>query len=208
MIIHPGFVGCDVSKHHLDIFDARTGVRERIANAAPECAALAQSLAESGDLVVFEATGGYDAALRQALARAGCRFARVNPGRARDFARAAGFLAKTDRVDARMLAAMGQALGVGADPVPDPARERLTLLVKRRDQLVAMRVQEKNRRAESVDKRLARDLQTHLDWLAARIARFNLHIALACKSPSIAGQVALTRPRPALGRSPRACWPR
>lgn len=199
MIIHPGFVGCDVSKLHLDIFDARTGVCERIANTTSALAAFAQRSAHNGDLVVFEATGGYDKALRQALARAGCRFARVNPGRARDFARAAGFLAKTDSVDARMLAAMGQALGVAADPVPNPARERLTLLVKRRDQLVAMRAQEKNRLAETADKRLARDLQTHLDWLSTRIARFNLAIALACKSPAIAGHVALARTAPGVG---------
>ena len=85
MNIHPGFVGCDVSKLYLDIFDARTGVSERIPNAAPELAALAERIARNGDLLIFEATGRYDKALRQALAARGCRFARVNPARARAF---------------------------------------------------------------------------------------------------------------------------
>lgn len=73
--------------------------------------ALAARFAAADAFVVFEATGCYDRRLRLALAAVGVRFARVNPRRARDFARAAGFLAKTDRPDARMLTAMGQALG-------------------------------------------------------------------------------------------------
>ena len=67
----------------------------------------------------------------------------MNPARARDFARAAGFLAKTDRIDARMLAAMARSLDLAPDPVSCPRRRRLTLLMKRRDQLVLARKQEK-----------------------------------------------------------------
>lgn len=201
MTIHPGFVGCDVSKLYLDIFDARTGVSERIPNAAPELAALAERIARNGDLLVFEATGRYDKALRQALAARGCRFARVNPARARDFARAAGFLAKTDRVDARMLAAMGQALKLIVETAVDPEREALAALVKRRDQLVNMRAQEKVRLAETnADKRCSADIEAHIAWLAKRIARFNLDIALLCKqNAAIAGQIALTRTAPGVG---------
>lgn len=201
MIIHPGFVGCDVAKHFLDTFDARTGVSERVANAAPQWAALAKKFARSGDLVVFEATGAYDRGLRTALADAGARFARVNPGRARDFARAAGYLAKTDRVDARMLAAMGQALKLGPETIADPERERLTLLVKRRDQLVETRAQEKVRRAEIIDKKIRTDIDAHIAWLDKHIARLNLDIALLCKqSPAIAGEIALTRTAPGIGQ--------
>lgn len=201
MIIHPGFVGCDVSKHHLDIFDARTGVCTRVANVASECAALAQSIADSGDLIVFEATGGYDKALRQALGAKSARFSRVNPGKARDFARAAGFLAKTDRVDARMLAAMGQALGLGAETSVDPEREALSALVKRRDQLVDMRTQEKIRRADCADKTLCADIEAHIAWLDKRIAGWNLAIALLCKtSAAIAGEIARIRTAPGIGQ--------
>ena len=177
-MIHPDIVGCDVSKHALDLFDA--GVSERIDNTPAACAALAARLC--GRFVVFEATGGYDRALRAALDAAGVAFARVNPGRARDFARAAGFLAKTDKVDARMLAAFGQALEPAADARPDPARERLADLVKRRDQLVKMRAQERVRRSEAGVEALRNDIEAHLAWLDARIARFDDEIATVCKS--------------------------
>lgn len=201
MIIHPGFVGCDVAKHYLDIFDARTGVHKRIANAAPECAALADTLAQTGDLIVFEATGAYDRTLRAALAGAGARFARVNPGRARDFARAAGFLAKTDKIDARMLAAMGQALELGPETIVDPEREKLALLVKRRDQLVETRAQEKVRRAEVSDKKIRASIDAHIAWLDKHIARLNLEIAFLCKqSAAIAREIALTSTMPGVGK--------
>jgi transposase len=200
MIIHPGFVGCDVSKHHLDVFDARTGVAERIANAEPEAAALAARLAQSGDFIVFEATGSYDRHLRLALAAAGVRFARVNPGRARDFAKAAGYLAKTDRIDARRLAAMGQALELGAETIVDPEREALSVLVKRRDQLVDMRAQEKTRRAEIADKKRAAAIDAHIAWLSKDIARIDLDIARLCtQSAAIAGEIALTKTAPGVG---------
>ena len=91
---------------------------------------------------MFEATGVYDTALRHELALASIGFARVNPQRARDFARATGRLAKTDTLDAAMLAEMGRALGLAADPLPNPIRDASPLLSKRRDQLVAMRTGE------------------------------------------------------------------
>jgi transposase len=170
MIIHPGFVGIDVSKHQLDIFDAAHG-SERIANAGDAIASLVARLAAAGDVVLFEATGAYDQLLGGALAAAGVHFSRVNPGRARDFARAAGFLAKTDKVDARMLAAMAQALKPPCQPPLDPERQRLARLGKRRDQLVAMRRQERTRRSECADAEMAGDLDRHLAWLDAAILR-------------------------------------
>jgi transposase len=201
MIIHPGFVGCDVAKHHLDIFDARTGVHERITNTARQCAALAKRLAQTGDLVVFEATGAYDQVLRKALSSAAGAYVRVNPGRARDFARAAGYLAKTDKIDARMLAAMGQALELKPETSPDPEREQLTLLVKRRDQLVEARAQEKVRRAEIIDKDIRASIDSHIGWLGKDIASIARKIAYLCKqSASIAREIALTRTMPGVGQ--------
>src|SRR6516162_4253718 len=132
MNIHPGVVGIDVSKHHLDVFDAKLGRSERLANTP---AALVPKLAawrESEAFVLFEATGSYDRALARMLVAAGIAFARVNPGWARDFARAAGFLAKTDAVDARMLAAMAQCLRPKAQAAADPQREAMATLHKRR----------------------------------------------------------------------------
>src|SRR3954468_19711310 len=136
MMIAPGFVGIDVSKHHLDVFDAACDTPARLANTADAGAELAKGWAQRDAFVLFEATGRYDLDLRHVLTAAGVRFARVNPARARDFARSAGFLAKTDAVDAKMLAAMAQCLRPAATETASAAREQLACLNKRRDQLV------------------------------------------------------------------------
>jgi len=100
-----------------------------------------------------------------------------------------------------MLAAMGQALALGAEAPADPEREALALLVKRRDQLVDMRAQEKTRRAEPLDQKLSADIDAHIAFLAKRIARINLDIALACKqSAVIAGEMRLWRTLPGVGQ--------
>lgn len=175
MIIHPGFVGIDVSKCSLDIFDA--GRLVRIDNHAAALAGLIEDWAERDAFVLFEATGRYDLVLRQMLAAAGVRFARVNPARVRDFARAAGFLAKTDAVDARMLAAMAQCLKPAPAEAATAARLQLALLNKRRDQLVAMRQQERTRQRECADPVSRDSIAAHLCWLDAAIEALNARIA-------------------------------
>lgn len=165
MSIHPGVMGIDISKDFLDIFDAEQNSFRRIGNAAGAVVELARGCAERGTFVLFEATGHYDAVLRHALSEAGVGFARVNPARARDFARAAGYLAKTDAVDARMLASMAQTLRPQVREASSPSRERLALWHKRRDQLVAMRQQERTRRSDCADPALAADLDQHLTYL-------------------------------------------
>ncbi len=128
MTIQPGFVGCDISKDHLDIFDEALGRPERIANEATALAPLIERWKNKDMLVLFEATGPYDACLRRALTTAAIPFARVNPARARDFARATGRLAKTDAIDAQMLAAMARSLRPACEPAPSPEREALLSL--------------------------------------------------------------------------------
>lgn len=173
MMIHPGFIGIDVSKHHLDVFEGSCDRVERIANAADPIARLLQRWQADTVFVVFEATGHYDRLLRGALLAAGVRCARVNPARARDFARAAGFLAKTDRIDARMLAAMGQCLSPDAQAQIDLVRERLGLAHKRRDQLVQERKRERTRRSECAAPELVADIDAHLAWLDTRISQWD-----------------------------------
>ena len=163
-------VGIDVSKLHLDISDPETGFA-RIPNQEEAVTALAADLARRGRAAVFEATGRYDALLRRAFEQTGVPHARVNPERARDFARAAGLHAKTDRIDARMLARLGAALGPQAREAPDPDRERLARRRKRREQLVAMRAQERARLAECDDPEEEASLRAHLAWLDEAIAR-------------------------------------
>ena len=200
MIISPIVLGIDISKHHLDVFDPRVGRSERVANAAEPIAAWAQAALAGADLVVFEATGRYDQALRDELARRQARFSRVNPAQARDFARAAGFLAKTDAIDSRMLSLMGQALGLRpAEPVLH-ARERLVRLHRRRDQLVAMRAQEKTRLKEEDDPTARACLDEHLTWLSAEIRRFDTIIRQAiADSRELARSNALLRSVPGVG---------
>lgn len=176
MIIHPGFIGIDVSKHYLDVFDARGGRTLRYDNSATALAGLIAGW-DRDAFVLFEATGVYDLALRRALGDAGIRFARVNPARARDFARAAGFLAKTDAVDARMLAAMAQCLSPQATAPACDGREQLARLNKRRDQLVATRQQERTRARECRDAVLHESIKAHLRWLDDAIAVLQDRIA-------------------------------
>ncbi|EJL20243.1 transposase, partial [Caulobacter sp. AP07] len=200
MTIHPDVVGIDVSKHHLDVFDAARGRGERLTNTAEAIAALVQRLAGPDRLTVFEATGDYDLLLRRALEAAGSPYVRVNPTRARDFARAAGFLAKTDAVDARMLAALGTALRPAPATPSHPARQRLAQLHKRRDQLVAMRKQERTRRAEASDPDLIDDLDDHLAWLDRTVARFDKDIAaFVAEQPALDQASRLIRSIPGVG---------
>ena len=123
MTLSPTWIGIDVSKAWIDVADPSCARIARIANCPAELAQLAASLAARNEAAIFEATGTYDTALRHALATAGVAHVRVNPQRARDFARATGRLAKTDAIDAAMLAQMGRARETGsADPSARPAR--------------------------------------------------------------------------------------
>ena len=103
------FVGVDVAKDWLDIHHASHGAI-RINNSHAAVRSFAARCAKEGAWVVFEASGGYDHQLRDALESAQVRFSRINPRQARDFARAMGVIGKTDRVDARMLAELGARL--------------------------------------------------------------------------------------------------
>ena len=154
--------------------------------------------------VVFEATGVYDRALAEALREAGIRYARVNPARARDFARANGRRAKTDAIDARMLAAFARAMVPAVDRPPEPARNILAFFAKRRDQLVHMRAQEKNRRSEATDRTMIEGIMRHLDFLTGRIKAIEAEIKSAIEAePEISEQARLLRSAPGIG--PVAC---
>lgn len=196
-MIHPDCVGCDVSKHFLDFYDAGRQRGERIANTEDAIAAWLAQLGGRDVLVVFEATGVYDRRLRLALAAAGVAHARVNPARARDFARAAGYLAKTDAVDARMLARLGAVLEPARASGYDAAREALEIRVKRRDQLVAMRAQE---RVRAADCELADEIGAHIVWLDGAIADCEAAIAQLSKAdPALAAKLARLKTAPGVG---------
>lgn len=196
-------VGIDVSKHYLDIFDEADGVPRRIAN-APHAITELVACWRCDALVVFEATGVYDLALREALRQAGIRFSRINPARARDFARASGRLAKTDPIDARMLAAFARAMLPTTEQAVTPARNALARLAKRRDQLVLMRSQEKNRRSEADNSAMAERIGRLIEVLDREIADIETDISALIKAePEISHDAQLMRSVPGVG--PVAC---
>jgi transposase len=204
MILPLRCVGIDVSKRTLDIFDDAIGVPERIANAPQAITAQVARWRCGNVFVVFEATGVYDRELAELLQQTGIRFARINPARARDFARAAGQLAKTDAIDARMLAAFARTMVPAASQAPSPRRNALALLAKRRDQLVQMRAQEKNRRSEAQDRTMIECIARHLDFLNGEIKAIEAEIkALIKADPEILERARLMRSAPGIG--PVAC---
>lgn len=146
-------VGIDVAKAHVDVFvlGAKSDA-QRLNNDAEGHSALAAALQPLGvGVVVMEATGGYEAALACALQAAGLPVAVVNPRQARDFAKSMGRLAKTDAVDARMLAELGSVLVRREDlarflrPMADERQQWLAALVTRRRQLLTMLHSERQR---------------------------------------------------------------
>jgi transposase len=200
MTIYDRYVGCDVSRLWLDIFDPAGGTARRIANTPAETARLAASMAASRAFVVFEATGVYDLDLRRALHGAGAACARINPTTARRYAQALGRKAKTDALDARVLADLGARLRPDPDPVPCPHRERLGQLGLRRDQLVEARKAEVIRLKAARDGFVAASIQAHIDWLDEAIAAAEREISqLVANHQTLREQAKLLSSAPGVG---------
>lgn len=199
------FVGIDVCKAWLDVAQLPAsqppGVSARVDNHDSARARLVEELVRlQPALIVLEATGGLETAIAAALCTAGLRVAVVNPKRVRDFARASGVLAKTDRLDARVLALFAQCLHPAAQTLPDEAQREVTELVDRRAQLVAMRAQEKTRLA-SVQRVARKSVREHIEWLDARIKHIEHDLDARLKdSPVYSPKYALLHSVPGVGR--------
>jgi transposase len=197
-LAHP-VIGIDICKHHLDLYDSATGQTRRLANRPEAIAGLVATLTPR-HLVVYEATGVYDGALRHALAAATIEQARVNPGRVRAFAKALGQTAKTDALDARLLASMGACLPLRREPPPDAARERLTRLHRRRDALVATRAAEQIRQADALDPEIRASLADHIAWLDQAIADLESAVQAHLEAhPTLSRAVRLLTTAPGVG---------
>lgn len=163
------FVGIDVSKEKLDISTLPDPRNWCVANADEGIAGLVNQLKSLGPrLIVLEATGGYEAAVAAALAIEKLPVAVVNPRQVRNFAKAKGILAKTDRIDAGLLAQFGQAVKPELRPLKDEDLQLLTALALRRRQLVTMLTAEKNR-LRGVPKPVQKSIQSHIEWLRRQI---------------------------------------
>jgi transposase len=163
------FVGIDVAKGELVIAARPTGDRWTVANDERGARTLAARLRRDGPvLIVVEATGGYELAAVAALAAAGLPVAVVNPRQVRDFAKATGQLAKTDRLDADVLALFAERVRPEVRPLADAALHELDALHARRRQLLEMLQAERNRLDQvfGAGKRPVRkSLRTHIEFL-------------------------------------------
>ena len=193
------FVGVDVAKGWLDVHHPTRGAR-RIDNTPAAARVFATACARQGAWIVLEASGGYDRILREALEAAGARFSRVNPRQARDFARAMGVAAKTDKVDARMLSEMGARLSLAATEPTAPARRALQAQATRRRQLVAMRKQEATRLQQTADREARADIRGMIALLDRRIKRVEARMAdLVAADPEMATVDRRLRTTPGVG---------
>lgn len=175
-------VGIDVSKAALDVAVLPSGEVAQFANDPNGVEELSKKLkAVAADLVVMEATGGYETAVATALVGAGLRVAVVNPRQVRDFAKATGRLAKTDRIDAQVIAAFGQAIEPEIVRLPDEDARELEALLVRRRQLVAMRVQEVNRLG-LMQGAMRKNIKAHIDWLQKQIDRLDIDLTAGLRS--------------------------
>jgi transposase len=175
-------MGIDVSKAALDVAVLPSGEVLQFANDANGIDDLTKTLKSAAvDLVVMEATGGYETAVATALVGAGLRVAVVNPRQIRDFAKASGRLAKNDRIDAQVIAAFGQAIEPEIVRLPDEEARKLEELLVRRRQLVAMRVQEMNRLG-LMQGAMRKRIKSHIDWLEKEIAKLDVDITAGLRS--------------------------
>jgi transposase len=194
------FVGIDVAKARLDVGLHPSGESWAVDHDDDGIATVVERLAATRPtLVILEATGGLELPLAAALLAAEVRVQVVNPRQARDFAKATGHLAKTDRLDALMLARFGAALRPEPRPIPDAALQEVRALVARRRQLQAMVIAEKNRRA-GAPRRLHAQLDEHLAWLRRAVADLDRELAKTIKaSPAWKTSVGRWQSVPGLG---------
>ena len=168
--------GIDVSKAQLDTAFGADGEVVGFANDEQGIARLLERLSSVRPaLVVMEASGGFETSAATAIAAASWRLAIVNPRQVRDFARATGRLAKTDRIDARMLSAFGKAVEPQITQLPDEDAQALQGMLLRRQQLVAMRAQERQR-LEHAQGPMRKQIKKHIDWLDHEIDRLDIDI--------------------------------
>jgi len=165
------FVGIDVSKDRLDVHLRPSGEAFAVPRDGEGVEALATRLtALAPELVVLEATGGFETVVAAGLAAAGLPLAVVNPRQIRDFARAVGRLAKTDPLDAAIIARFAEAVRPEPRPLPDAMQRALGELVARRRQIIEMMVAERNRRRQMVQKKAIRSVEKVLATLQAQLS--------------------------------------
>jgi len=194
------FVGIDVSKAQLDVAIRPTGETLSVANDKAGIKALVKRLAKiQPGLVVLESTGGLERQILCAVVSAELPAVRVNPRQVRDFAKATGQLAKTDSIDAAILAHYAQAVRPQLRPLPDAVAMELRALSARRRQLIEMIVMEKNHLATAA-KAVAKDITEHIGGLEQKLQGVDTDIdGLIEQSPIWKEHEDILRSAPAIG---------
>ncbi len=194
------FVGIDVAQDEVVVALAPSGEQWRSGTDEPGLAALVARLRGHGPaLVLLEATGGLEAPLVAMLAEAGLPVVVVNPRQVRDFARALGRLAKTEAIDAAVLALFAERLRPVPRPLPAAGARRLGALLARRRQLLEMLVAEQHRLARAAPD-VVRDVRAHITWLRRRLAGLDDALSRAIKaSPVWRAKDALYQSSPSIG---------
>jgi len=194
-------VGIDVSKATLDVALGSEGEIFQVSNDEVGLNALADKLSKANPtLVVLEASGGYERLAAATLVGRGLAVAVVNPRQVRDFAKATGVLAKTDRIDARVLARFAEAVRPEPRPLPTPEATELQELLVRRRQIVEMLTMEKNRLQGALVDRTKRAIAKHIKWLEQALERSDDDIDKAIRnSPAWREKEDLLRSVPGIG---------
>ena len=195
------FVGIDVSKAELEVCWVPQQGRLQVAREEADLARLVERLRTlSPTLVVLEASGGYEMPVVMALAGAALPCVVVNARQVRDFAKASGKLAKTDRIDAQVIAEFARAIRPQVRALPDEASRRLVALVARRRQLVEMLSAEQNRLALS-HAAVREDLKQNIAWLKSRLQDLDRELAQVLReSPLWREKDELLQQVPGVGR--------
>lgn len=197
-------VGIDVSKRELVLAVDPTGERWTSGTTPLAIGAVvARVRALAPAIIVIEATGGYERSVVAALAAAELPVAVINPRQARAFAQAVGRTAKTDAIDATVLAALGARLEVTPRPLADAATQALAALMARRRQLLEMIGMERNRLEQAPPTGpLTRELRRHIRWLERRVDDLDDEIGASIAAhPTWRAQEDLLRSVPGIGRT-------
>ena len=192
-------IGIDVSKAYLDLWVRPGGRAWRCDYGKAELSEVVLELSRlRPDGIIVEATVGLEVPLVAELSAADLPVVVVNPRQVREFGRASGRLAKTDRMDAQLLADFGATMRPEARP-PDACLRELRALVTRRRQLIGMQTQERNRRRQAPE-RVVQQIQEHLVLLGEQVAQLDRDIAALMESNAVwRAQAELLRTIPGVG---------
>ena len=196
------FIGIDVAKDRLDVHTRPGGEVFAVARDSNGLAMLVERLQRLAPaLVALEATGGYETVVASALGAAQLPLAVVNPRQIRDFARATGKLAKTERIDAAAIAHFAEAVRPPARPLADAEARALGELVARRRQVIEMIIAERHRRRMASQRRVIRAIERHLALLQAELSELEGDIDDAIrKSPAWQADADLLASVPGVGK--------